>query len=181
MAMDSIQGEHTQGTVVIVARDAAGRACAFLHFVPSYGRRAMSLSFMRREQELPNGLMEYLVVRTVELLREEGVEELSLNFAAFGRFLRAPTGRRERALGRLLKIGDRRFQIESLYRFNAKFFPRWAPRYFMFEGFLAFPRAALAVLWAEGQIPKPTIRAGRRKLASRPAQATRSPQLRDRR
>jgi lysyl-tRNA synthetase class 2 len=52
-----------------------------------------------------------------------------------------------------------------LYRFNAKFFPRWEPRYLMYEGALSLPRIALAALWVEGQLPKPKIPAmARREL-----------------
>jgi lysyl-tRNA synthetase class 2 len=40
------------------------------------------------------------------------------------------------AVGKLLALGNRFFQIESLYRFNAKFFPRWEPRYLVYEGAL---------------------------------------------
>ena len=42
----------------------------------------MSLSFMRRDRETPNGLTEFLVVSAIQLLGERGIEELSLNFAA---------------------------------------------------------------------------------------------------
>jgi hypothetical protein len=54
---------------------------------------------MRREQETPNGLMEFLVARGIELLRERGVEEVSLNFAAFARFVHAPREPMERLAG----------------------------------------------------------------------------------
>jgi lysylphosphatidylglycerol synthetase-like protein (DUF2156 family) len=40
------------------------------------------------------------------------------------------------------RLGGRAFVIESLYRFNAKFFPRWEPRYLLYEGALGLPRAA---------------------------------------
>src|SRR5207248_6113028 len=120
-------------SVVIAARDDRARIGGFVHFVPSYGRPAMSLSFMRRDRSTPNGLMEFLVVRSVELLRERGVEEVSLNFAAYGRWLARPVGRVERFLGRAVSLGDHFFQIESLYRFNAKFTPRWEPRYLVYE------------------------------------------------
>ena len=53
---------------------------------------------------------------------------------------------------------DRWFQIERLSRFNAKFSPEWRPRYLIYQQHLALPRCALAVLWAEGQLPKPTLR-----------------------
>ena len=152
MAMDRLDGEHAAGSVVVAARDEAGGVRGFLHFVPSYGRPAMSLSFMRRDRSTPNGLIEFLVVRAIELMRDRGIEELSLNFAAFGRLLDRPQGRIERALGRLVTLGDRYFQIESLYRFNAKFEPKWEPRYLVFEGPL--PRVALAALRIEGQLPK---------------------------
>jgi len=77
----------------------------------------------------------------------------------------------ERALGRLIALGNPFFQIESLYRFNAKFFPRWEPRYLVYEGVLGLPRTGLAAMWAEGQLPRPrdltpTAAGGRRILAS---------------
>jgi len=84
--------------------------------------------------------------------------EVSLNFAAFARVMHGPRGPLERLAGRVVALGNPFFQIESLYRFNAKFFPRWEPRYLVYEGALGLPRAALAVMWAEGQLPKPKPR-----------------------
>ena len=82
---------------MVVARDGDGRARGFLHFVPAYGRPAMSLSAMRRDRDTPNGLTEFLVVRAIEQLGERGIDELSLNFAAFARWLHTPRGRRSSA------------------------------------------------------------------------------------
>jgi lysyl-tRNA synthetase, class II len=154
MAMDSLRGEYQADSIVVWTSDASGAVKGFLHFVPAFGRSAMSLSFMRRERNTPNGLTEFLIVKAVELLRERGVDELSLNFAAFGRLLERPSGRIERALGRLVALGNRYFQIESLYRFNAKFSPRWEPRYLIYETVLGLPRVGVAAMRAEGQLPK---------------------------
>lgn len=155
MAMDALDPAGQPDSVVVVARDGDGVARGFLHLVPTYGRPAMSLSLMRRDRSTPNGLTEYLVIQAIALLKERGVEEISLNFAAFARWLHSPHNRVEKTLGRIVSAADRWFQIESLYRFNAKFFPRWEPRYFLYEGALGLPRAGLAALWVEGQLPKP--------------------------
>ena len=127
----------------------------------------MSLSFMRRDPRTPNGLTEFMVVSAVELLRERGVDEMSLNFAAFARWIHSPERPAERAMGRLIALGNRFFQIESLYRFNAKFFPRWQPRYLVYQGALGLPRASLAAMWAEGQIPKPELPRGSSSMGTR--------------
>ncbi|MFZ1995440.1 MAG: phosphatidylglycerol lysyltransferase domain-containing protein [Solirubrobacteraceae bacterium] len=163
MAMDSLHGDHGEDTLVVLARDASDPTRpvrGVLHFVPCFGRSAMSLSFMRRDPRTPNGLTEFMVVSAVELLRERGVDEMSLNFAAFARWIHSPERPAERALGKLIALGNRFFQIESLYRFNAKFFPRWQPRYLVYEGAFGLPRASLAAMWAEGQIPKPELPRG---------------------
>ncbi len=154
MAMDSLDAAYQPDSVVVLARDSDGAVRGFLHFVPSYGRAAMSLSFMRRDRDTPNGLTEFLVVKAIELLRERGIEELSLNFAAFARLIRGPRGAAERALGRGLSLAERLFQIERLYRFNAKFDPRWEPRYLVFEGALGLPRIGFAAMLVEGQLPR---------------------------
>jgi lysyl-tRNA synthetase, class II len=158
MALDELRRDDHGDTTIAVALDDTGTPRGFLQFVPSFGRAAASLAFMRRERETPNGLTEFLVVRSIEALRERGVEEISLNFAAFGRIVGEPRNAAERWAGRALSAADRYFQIESLYRFNAKFFPQWEPRYFLYDGVRSFPRAALAALRAEGQLPAVSLR-----------------------
>jgi lysyl-tRNA synthetase class 2 len=161
MAMDGLRDEELAGALVVVARDGEGRPRAYLHFVPVYGRAAVSLSAMPRDRDTPNGVTEFLVARGIELLREGGVREVSLNFAAFARLIHAPRNRTDRALSRAIRVANPYFQIESLYRFNAKFFPRWAPRYLVYESPLSLPRAGLAALLVEGQVALPRL-AGRR-------------------
>jgi lysyl-tRNA synthetase class 2 len=155
MALDSLRGDHHAETLLVVARDADGVARGFIQFVPTYGRSAVSLSMMRRDRSSPNGLNEYLIVRAIELLRERGIEEASLNFAAFARWMHDPRNRAERVLGRVVALANPYFQIESLYRFNAKFAPRWEPRFLLYERLRDLPRTALATLWVEGQLAKP--------------------------
>jgi lysyl-tRNA synthetase class 2 len=113
---------------------------------------------MRRDPGTPNGLTEFLVTEAVVHLRELGLEEMSLNFATAARFMHSPQNPFEQAVGKLARKLNRYFQIESLYKFNAKFFPRWEARYFVYEGHLGVPRAFLAAMWAEGQLPKPRLR-----------------------
>ncbi|MGI8845195.1 MAG: bifunctional lysylphosphatidylglycerol flippase/synthetase MprF [Thermoleophilaceae bacterium] len=161
MSMDSLANHQVAGSLVVIARDTRADALGFLHFVPVYGTSMMSLSAMRRDPAAPNGLTEFLVVRALALLDARGVEEVSLNFAAFAAWMHAPADRLERLLARLLRRADDYFQVESLYRFNAKFVPRWQPRYLLYESLPALPRTALAALLAEGQIPKPRLPARR--------------------
>ena len=154
MSIGGLTDGPARDGLVVVARDHDGAARGWIHFLPSYGRPAMSLSLMRRDRDTPNGLTEFLVVRSIELLRERGIEEVSLNFAAFARPLRSPRGRVDRVFARLLGFASRWFQIESLYRFNAKFFPRWEPRYLLYQGSATLPAIGLAALVAEGQLPR---------------------------
>jgi lysyl-tRNA synthetase class 2 len=165
MCMDSVCGRHQPDSTVVIARDADGSMRGFLHIVPAFGRPAASLSAMRRERDTPNGLTEFLVVRAIELLRERDVAELSLNFAAFGRWMHDPRNRREALLGRLAKPLNPFFQIESLYKFNAKFFPRWEPRYLLYEGRVGLLPTGIASLIVEGQLPRPRLPQLRRRRA----------------
>ncbi len=158
MTLDRLAGPTQSDCLVVEARDATGTVRGFLHFAPVYRQPSMSLAFMRRDPDTPNGLVEFLVSSTVGLLRERGIAEISLNFATFGRLLRAPKNRRERLLGQVIRLGDRWFQISSLLQFNEKFFPRWEPRYLMCEGAARAPRAGLVAAWLEGQLPRPRFR-----------------------
>jgi lysyl-tRNA synthetase class 2 len=169
MSMERVDCTNQQDTLLVLARDGDGALKGVLHFVPCYGRNAMSLSIMRRDPDTPNGLMEYLVISAIEHMREHGIEELSLNFAALTKCIREPGNPFEYVLGRAASLLDRYLQVESLYRFSVKFKPRWEPRYLVYEGRLGLVRAAMAAMWAEGKAPKPKLprrqaRSGQRTL-----------------
>jgi lysyl-tRNA synthetase class 2 len=155
MAMDSICG-YAEGALA-VAEAPDGHVGGFLQLVPSPASRGWSLAAMRRRRGTPNGLMEFLIVRTLEWARSQGAAEVSLNFSVFGELLRAD-GRislARRALRFALLRLDRFFQIERLLSFNRKFFPLWRPRYVCLERALDAPVVGLAYLHAESLLTPP--------------------------
>ncbi|WP_097867749.1 phosphatidylglycerol lysyltransferase domain-containing protein [Streptomyces sp. rh34] len=126
---------------------------AVLHFVP-WGRDGMSLELMRRDRSADPGMNELLIVASLQAAEKLGVARVSLNFAMFrsalarGERLGAgPVLRRWRGL---LIFLSRWFQIESLYKFNAKFEPRWEPRFVVFRTSRDLPRIGIAAMRAEG-------------------------------
>ncbi|HEX3715354.1 MAG TPA: phosphatidylglycerol lysyltransferase domain-containing protein, partial [Trebonia sp.] len=93
------------------------------------------------------------------------VKRVSLNFAMFRAALergeRIGAGPVLKAWRGLLVFLSRWFQIESLYKFNAKFCPVWEPRFFVFPGGRDAPRIALAALEAEAFLVWPKLRVRR--------------------
>ena len=163
MAMDALF--LYPDTVLAVAIDPDGSVGGFLQLVPSPASDGYSLASMRRRRDTPNGLMEFLITKTVDWARASNVTELSLNFAVFADFLRAEeaSGRFMLAFRYLLLKADRLFQLERLHSFNRKFFPHWRRRYFCFERWTDLPLAGLAYLSAESLLtpPGPWVRSSR--------------------
>jgi lysyl-tRNA synthetase class 2 len=153
MAHDNLDDELIPDAMVVVARDADGQARGFLHFMPAFGAPQLSLAFMRRDRDTPNGLSEFLVLRSCELLGELGYEELSLNFAPFAGLRRNPRHAGERAIVRGLLALDRFFHLGGLEGFNDKFNPSWQPRHLLFGSPGRLPRVLLGAMVAEGFLP----------------------------
>jgi lysyl-tRNA synthetase class 2 len=152
MAHDDL---YAADTFIAVAEDAEGRVGGFLHLVPTPASGGYSLSAMRRRPGTPNGLMEFLIVRTLEWARTGDVRELSLNFCAFTNLLQPSRGAGRRATRRILLCLDRLFQLERLYSFNRKFFPEWRPRYLCVERLADLPLVGLAYLHVESLLVPP--------------------------
>jgi lysyl-tRNA synthetase class 2 len=87
--------------------------------------------------------------------------------AALERGERIGAGPVLRAWRGLLLVASRWFQIESLYKFNAKFCPEWVPRFVVYTGTRDIPRIGLAALEAEAFVVWPTVEV--RRIARRAA------------
>ena len=162
-------GDPADGDCVAVAAKKDGVLRAFLHFVP-WGPDGLSLDLMRRDRSADPGMNEYLITAALRACPELGVKRVSLNFAVFrsalergGKLGAGPVLRAWRAV---LVFSSRWFQIESLYRFNAKFSPEWMPRFIVYPAARDLPRIAIAALEAEAFIvwPHPRVLQMRRVL-----------------
>jgi len=124
-----------------------------LHFVP-WGADGLSLDAMLRDRDSENGVNELLISGVMHAGGDLGVHRVSLNFAVFRAALergeRIGAGPVAKWWAALLRWGSRWWQIESLYRFNAKFAPRWVPRYLVYSSARELPRVVLAAVEAEG-------------------------------
>jgi lysyl-tRNA synthetase, class II len=161
-------GRPRDGDCVIATATENGMLRGLLHFVP-WGSDGLSLDLMRRDRNAQPGVNDFLIVEAIKAASDLGVKRISLNFAVFRAALergeRIGAGPVTRAWRRVLIFMSRWFQIESLYKFNAKFCPEWVPRFFVFPGATDVLRVAFAALEAEAFLVWPRL--GIHRLASK--------------
>ena len=134
-----------------------GEPIALLQFVP-WGSNGLSLDIMRRSENSENGVNEELIVSTIEWAKQNKVNKISLNFATFrsifARGSQLGAGPITKLNYRALKFLSRFAQMESLYRFNAKFRPIWEPRFVVYPGASNLLRVTIAILNIESFLPR---------------------------
>ncbi|NYG06540.1 lysyl-tRNA synthetase class 2 [Phycicoccus badiiscoriae] len=159
MALGRLLDDDDPECVFVVARQ-DGVVRAFLQFVP-WGADGMSLDVMRRDASADAGVNELMITEALAAAPGMGVKRVSLNFAAFRSVLerggKLGAGPILRMWRRLLLFASRWLQIESLYRFNAKFQPQWQPRFLVYPSASDLPRVGLAALEAEAFLTWPTL------------------------
>ncbi|RPE45940.1 lysyl-tRNA synthetase class II [Streptomyces sp. Ag109_O5-1] len=177
MALDRL-GDPADGDCLLVEAIAEdGRLLALLSFVP-WGGDGISLDLMRRDRAAPNGVMEFMVADLCAAAPKLGVHRISLNFAVFRSVFeegaRIGAGPVLRLWRRLLLFFSRWWQLEALYRSNAKYHPEWYPRFLCYGDAGSLARIGLASGIAEGFVPVPSLRKlwgkGHPKAGPRPAE-----------
>ncbi|KUO17321.1 phosphatidylglycerol lysyltransferase domain-containing protein [Streptomyces dysideae] len=174
MALGRI-GDPSDGNCLIATAHKAddqpgpyGDLKAILHFVP-WGTDGVSLDLMRRDRSAGPGMNDLLIVAALQAAPRLGIARVSLNFAMFRSALargeKIGAGPVLRAWRELLVFLSRWFQIESLYKFNAKFRPRWEPRFVVYRASADLPRIGFAAMQAEGFVSLAMPRLLRRRPA----------------
>ncbi|WNO75024.1 phosphatidylglycerol lysyltransferase domain-containing protein [Streptomyces sp. AM8-1-1] len=146
--------------VMLECTDGQGELRAVLSFVP-WGPKGLSLDLMRRDRDCENGLMEFMVIELLRSAGDIGIAQVSLNFAmfrsVFERGAKLGAGPVLRLWRSLLSFFSRWWQIESLYRANAKYRPIWEPRFLLFEKSADLLRIGIAAARAEGFLEAPGL------------------------
>jgi hypothetical protein len=104
-------------------------------------------------------MTEFLLTRTMMQLDQMGLDRLSMNFAAWGRFFEDDV---EYSIPqRIVKVGlnllSPFYQIRSLKEFNQRFHPDWIPRCIVYDDLRSLPRVALLYSGVEGFLNIPIV------------------------
>lgn len=122
----------------------------YLTFVPVYASNGLSLDAARKKSAVPNGIIEFLLIQSLEYFKKNNYKMVSLNFATFyhtkkdlGKFF-----------NRLVfvvpyKLLSTIYKTNNLYSFNNKFLPIWRERYFVFEKKRYLPNYIFAITQTE--------------------------------
>ena len=151
MSMDRFGDDNDSDTYITIAW-LNDEIKGLLYYVP-WTTDGLSLDRMQRERGTDAGVNELMIVETVEYARAHNLMHVSLNFAAFrSLFERADkisAGPITRGTRNLIRFTSNFFQVESLYRFNAKFQPAWETRYVLYPRATDLPKVGWAALRAE--------------------------------
>ena len=132
--------------VVLAVLDAPRwpREVRLVSWLPAPGRRAWTLDLMRRRPDSIPGVVEALLVRSIEEAGRRGVAELSQGLAPLSLEGEGPD------VGAALRSAYHHLQRfrggRSLRQFKAKFDPRWESRYLAVEDAALLPEAPVALL-----------------------------------
>jgi phosphatidylglycerol lysyltransferase len=134
---------------VFAARDASGRMLAFVNQIPCWPDGTTTVDLMRHRLEIPNGTMDYLFLRTLEMLSSE-YRRFSLGLAPLAGVGDHPgASLEERAVHQIYERLNRFFSYKGLRSYKSKFDPVWEDRFFCYEG---GPQALLRAGMALGRM-----------------------------
>jgi phosphatidylglycerol lysyltransferase len=135
----------------------AGKVVAFTTWLPYLDGKAMILDLVRRRPDSPVGTMELLILRALESFRDRGLKEASLNGVPLacvdrpnerngnGADENTDDSRLREALRWLYDHGGAVYEAKNLFRFKAKFAPRWEPMYLVYPESANLARIATTV------------------------------------
>jgi len=161
MTLSRIFDPRDDGLLLAVCFGPDGRPLAFNQYVPASEVNGFSLDLMRRtnDPDAPNGLTDFVIIETIQWMAERGYRGLGLNFATMRAVVAGEAGdgpwtHLEKSV--LHHFSDT-MQIESLWKFNKKYDPRWNPRYVVTGPFLPLASGGLAIARAEAVSELPVV------------------------
>ncbi|MEZ6242068.1 MAG: phosphatidylglycerol lysyltransferase domain-containing protein [Phycisphaerales bacterium] len=154
---------YIQRNPVGVARDRSGRVVAFVNVLVTRPGGQATVDLMRYIPGVAEGLMDFVLIQTMQALAGEGVTSFSLGGAPLSD---VGVWRSSRLSERMLHVfstkAERLYNYQGLMRYKSKFHPEWEARYLAFEQ----PWAWAASLIASARLVQARGRADRRRIAA---------------
>ncbi|MCD8108681.1 MAG: DUF2156 domain-containing protein [Clostridiales bacterium] len=145
--------EEPYGRRYFLTRDADGEMQTVLSFLPYHRGRGYCVDVMYRRPDGLTGAMEHAIISAAMKMKEDGVEEVSLNIAPLAGIdtSKPDTNRVERLMYAIFQNMDFGYDFKNLYRFKSKFGPTtWKVRYLVYDRRIPLVSLALSITNTKG-------------------------------
>jgi phosphatidylglycerol lysyltransferase len=138
--------EYIGTTTILEAVAPGNRVLGFVNLVPSYRKGEMTSDLMRRRNDVPNGLMDYIFIELFLYLKQRGYERFNMGMAPMSGFREEEDATaEERAIHYFFQHTRFLFSFKGLKAYKAKFATSWEPRYVVYQNALDLARHARAI------------------------------------
>jgi phosphatidylglycerol lysyltransferase len=149
-AMGRFDAHRLRDSWIAIAEDPARRrVLAFITWEPIWSRRGWALDLMRRRDDAPAGVIEFLIVACAEAAKEHGDQMLSLSLSALAKTESDPSDPGDRTRAFLMEHLRRFYDFEGLFRWKSKFSPDFEPRYLVYRDSMSLPGIVYALARAQ--------------------------------
>lgn len=124
--------EIIRNCTVLSVEDSEERVVAFANLVPSYVSGEATYDLMRKLEDTPNGILDFLMIRTFEYLRDKGYKFVNLGLAPLAGMEHAENFT-ERVINYLRDRLKQTSRFKGLYHFKDKFDPIWVNKYLVYD------------------------------------------------
>ncbi|MCD8152624.1 MAG: DUF2156 domain-containing protein [Clostridiales bacterium] len=145
--------EEPYGRRYFITRDAEGVLQTVLSFLPYHRGRGYCVDVMYRRPDGLTGAMEHAIISAAMKMKEDGVEEVSLNIAPLAGIdvSKPDTNWVERLMYAIYQNMDFGYDFKNLYRFKSKFGPTaWKMRYLVYDPGVPLLNLALSITNTKG-------------------------------
>lgn len=140
----SIDDIRERGCAVVIMPD--GKVECFATWIP-YGQGTGRTLDLMRGRGSPGGIMDFLILESMDHFKTEGVTEISLGNAPLANTETDPEllSREERRVKLIFDRFDKFYRYKSLFDFKRKYHPAWKGRYLAYPPGTLLARIGLAV------------------------------------
>jgi phosphatidylglycerol lysyltransferase len=140
----SLADIHRSGCAVAIRAD--GQVDCFATWRPYAGEKGRALDLMRGRGS-SGGIMDFLILESLDHFKNLGVEEISLGCAPLANTETDPArfSKEEKQVKLLFEKFDRFYGYKSLFNFKRKYHPAWQGRYLAYPPGTLLARIGLAV------------------------------------
>lgn len=140
--------EELKQQTLITVENAEEKVVAFLNIIPDYAKGEATYDLLRKTQDAPNGVMDFILIEMFAYLKSQGYETVNLGFAPMSG-LKDPTKFSEKSM----KFAYEKIRSFSHYKgmreYKEKFATIWYNKYLIYDhdyDLMQIPRALSRVI-----------------------------------